>query len=1076
MSALEHNPPCRAHRPLPRPGDRHRRVFRTWACLLAWAIVGLWASRVQASSTTGTPRGLLIDGVVSLGTGGVDWAADEVFQGFSGAVNWYLTWDDDSLYIGRIGGNNAEGSVIYLHADYAGAVTTNRGQLYDGLEPEASRMGGVNFAAYLKDTYDEYRTWNGAWSGANTSLLPRFTAQANGANLEVAIPWNAITNGNGKPTNIRAVMYQVVPAPNFCSATDAFVYGESPWGTGLPGDGPNLGVNDGIPVSSRQPGGCSVGRDTLTRWWGCYPVIGGVGSNGWLAVAPDAGPDDSICASATSYQLQGNVPPATAAGTWSLVSQPAGSSPVSIQFVDSASTAVSNLDGIGVYTFVWGINYGGCPSVPDTVRITREPLPPLASAMPDLDLPCDQDSALLSANGPGFGSGLWALLSGGGTFANASSPNTTITGLAYGSTLLRWTISSGNSCPGSSDSLLLFRFAPPVAAAGPAQTLCGSSTSAAANDPTLLQATASGLWSQVIGPSTVAFGDSSAFNTTISNLQLGSYALLWTVANGTCPSATDTLFITVVPGPVANAGPDDTLCANASSYILQATPPPGGSTGTWAVVSQPAGSSPVNFVTPTSPNSLIQNLDGIGSYLLTWTLNNGICNSSPDTVLILREPLPPLATTAPDSILPCGQNSGVLIGSNPFPGTGVWSLVSGQASISAPGDSITGISNLGFGENIFSWTVSAGGSCPTTSAQVSVFYYVPVFADAGADQGLCAVSIVTTSALDPTLQQASAFGHWTQLSGPSTGLYANDSAFNTNISNLQPGSYSFVWEAGNGNCPVDRDTVAIVIYAAPSADAGPDESICTSLPYLLDGNDPSVFGPFASGVWRQLNGPSTVIFSDSNQYNSSVSNLSAGVYKFLWTVTNGNCPASLNTVSLLVTQIQDGGVQQVISPTSGQADGSITVNPPINGVPPFQYSLGSGPFQTDPLFAGLSAGSYTINLLDGNGCTDSLLVILSDSIPPGPDPDSTLTIPDGFSPNADGVNDTWEILGIGYYPQAEVELYNIWGGLIYSSQGAYTPWNGQFNGQDMPQATYYYIVDLRKDNGAVHKGSVTLFR
>lgn len=1031
----------------------------------------MFAQPALASSTSGTPRGLLIDGIVTVGAGGTDWAADEVFQGFSGFVNWYLTWDDDSLYIGRTGGNNAEGSVIYLHADYTGAVTTNRAQPYDGLSPEVSRMGGINFAAYIKNGYDEFRTWNGVWSLQNFSLSPKLNT-----NLEVAIPWNAVTNGNGKPTNIRAVMYQVVPAPNFCSATDAFIYGESPWGTGLPGDGPNLGVNDGIGVSPRQPGGCAVGQDTLTRWWGCYPVIGGVGSNGWLALQPNAGPDDSLCATTTAYALLGNAPPATALGTWTLLSQPAGSSPVTIAAPNAASTTASNLDGIGVYTFVWDINYGGCPSVPDTLRITREPLPPLASAMPDLNLPCDQDSAQLSANSPGFGSGLWAVAGGSGTFADPTAPNTIISGLPYGSNLLTWTIASGNTCPGSTDSVLIRRFAPPIADAGPAQVLCTASTVAAALDPGLTQASAGGLWTQLSGPSAVAFANPAAYNTAITNLQLGAYALLWTVSNGTCPDALDTLLLSIVNAPVSDAGPDDTLCANASSYILQGTAPAPGSTGTWAVVAQPVGSSLVNILSPGSANSIIQNLDGIGTYLLTWTIGNPSCTSAPDTVRITREPLPPLATTVPDSTLPCGQNSGLLIGSSPGTGTGTWTLLSGQGSINTPGDSITSATNLGPGENIFTWTISSGGTCPSSAAQLSLFHYPPVFADAGADQNLCAVSIVGTAALDPSLQQATAFGHWSQVSGPSTALFANDSVFNTNVANLQPGSYRFLWQVGNGNCPLDTDTLAVTINAAPFADAGPDESICTTLPYLLDGNDPALLGPIATGVWRQVSGPSTVVFSDSTRYNSSVSNLAGGIYKFLWTVSNGNCADAQSTINLLVTQIQDGGISLVVPPLAGQSNGSIAVNPPVNGVPPYQYSLGSGPFQADPLFLGLSSGAYIVNFLDGNGCTDSLLVVLSDSIPPGPGPDTTLFIPDGFSPNADGTNDTWELIGIELFPQAEIELYNIWGGLIYTSKGSYTPWNGQYNGQDLPQATYYYIVDLRKDNGEVYKGSVTLFR
>ncbi|MBK9453800.1 MAG: hypothetical protein IPN95_31285 [Bacteroidetes bacterium] len=87
-----------------------------------------------------------------------------------------------------------------------------------------------------------------------------------------------------------------------------------PWGASISnvGDGPSVGVNDGVPISARQPGGCDVGDSTATRGWGCYPVIGGVGSTGCAALAPNAGPDDSICQTATAHLLLANTPPGTA--------------------------------------------------------------------------------------------------------------------------------------------------------------------------------------------------------------------------------------------------------------------------------------------------------------------------------------------------------------------------------------------------------------------------------------------------------------------------------------------------------------------------------------------------------------------------------------------------------------------------------------------------------------------------------------------------------------------------------------------------------------------------------------------
>jgi hypothetical protein len=70
-----------------------------------------------ATTTSGTTNrninvsdGLIIAGSAN-GSNNSSWELDEVFPGFQGIVNWYLTWDDNNLYIGRLGGNNLEGSI-----------------------------------------------------------------------------------------------------------------------------------------------------------------------------------------------------------------------------------------------------------------------------------------------------------------------------------------------------------------------------------------------------------------------------------------------------------------------------------------------------------------------------------------------------------------------------------------------------------------------------------------------------------------------------------------------------------------------------------------------------------------------------------------------------------------------------------------------------------------------------------------------------------------------------------------------------------------------------------------------------
>ncbi|MFN8407664.1 MAG: gliding motility-associated C-terminal domain-containing protein [Sphingobacteriaceae bacterium] len=86
-----------------------------------------------------------------------------------------------------------------------------------------------------------------------------------------------------------------------------------------------------------------------------------------------------------------------------------------------------------------------------------------------------------------------------------------------------------------------------------------------------------------------------------------------------------------------------------------------------------------------------------------------------------------------------------------------------------------------------------------------------------------------------------------------------------------------------------------------------------------------------------------------------------------------------------------------------------------------------------------------------------------------------LTIPNIFSPNGDGIEDTWVIEGIKNYPNCVVQLFNRWGDLLFYSTGYGIPWDGTYQGQNVPVGTYYYVVDL-KNGGAFLGGYVTVLR
>jgi hypothetical protein len=243
--------------------------------LLLTAILLINLSLYATTTGSGTSRNLTIDGVVSgqsgaaNGTNGGSWEQDEALPG--NGVTWYMSWDDDNLYLARAnGGNNGEPIIVYIQAKYPGAVYSNTPQNYDNFIPDFSNMttggsdpSGINFVLYTKTGYDEFRYWNGSsWSEADNSLTPVYS----GGEFEIAIPWNKVTNNNGKPSNIRVVFYQTNG-----NGASIFAYAESPIG---------------------NPGG-SVSNPTISKWWGGYSVIGGV--------SPAGTSDNSLPVSLTSF-------------------------------------------------------------------------------------------------------------------------------------------------------------------------------------------------------------------------------------------------------------------------------------------------------------------------------------------------------------------------------------------------------------------------------------------------------------------------------------------------------------------------------------------------------------------------------------------------------------------------------------------------------------------------------------------------------------------------------------------------------------------------------------------------------
>ena len=120
-----------------------------------------------------------------------------------------------------------------------------------------------------------------------------------------------------------------------------------------------------------------------------------------------------------------------------------------------------------------------------------------------------------------------------------------------------------------------------------------------------------------------------------------------------------------------------------------------------------------------------------------------------------------------------------------------------------------------------------------------------------------------------------------------------------------------------------------------------------------------------------------------------------------------------------------------------------------------------------PICTPLQNITYTLLASDSNGCISTDTIFIKVLLKP--------IAPNAFSPNGDGIHDTWQILHLNDYPNGRVQIYTRAGQLIYQSVGLATPWDGTYKGQPLPIGTYYYII--QPGNGSdVIKGSITLLR
>ncbi|WP_234735823.1 gliding motility-associated C-terminal domain-containing protein [Tellurirhabdus bombi] len=145
---------------------------------------------------------------------------------------------------------------------------------------------------------------------------------------------------------------------------------------------------------------------------------------------------------------------------------------------------------------------------------------------------------------------------------------------------------------------------------------------------------------------------------------------------------------------------------------------------------------------------------------------------------------------------------------------------------------------------------------------------------------------------------------------------------------------------------------------------------------------------------------------------------------------------------------------------------ALTLNPFGSDTLQYQWSPPASldnPGMARPKASPATTTTYQVAVTSPQGCTTTAQMTVTVFV--------RLLVPDAFSPNGDGVNDTWDIRGIEEYPDCTVDIYNRWGSLVYHSKGYAQAWDGKYNGENLPTGMYQYVIrsrDLPEDRrGAV---------
>lgn len=307
---------------------------------------------------------------------------------------------------------------------------------------------------------------------------------------------------------------------------------------------------------------------------------------------------------------------------------------------------------------------------------------------------------------------------------------------------------------------------------------------------------------------------------------------------------------------------------------------------------------------------------------------------------------------------------------------------------------------------------------------------------------------------------------FTLLSGPhdSNGVWTEVTTGGTLINNnwnatgVLPGVYQFHYTVTGLCAASDQALVTITIKAIPQS------PIASVGPVVCDTQQLELFATFIPNATYQWTGPNGFTSNLQNPVLDPISISNSGVYTVQ--ILQNGCQSPSSSVNVVVAPLPEFSIDfdcvdnvavLTATPLSNSFNGADAT---------YQWSNANGysSLVNPAIIAGQTPGLYTLTVTNLEGCATTHTINVTTTL---------CSIPNGISPNNDGLNDAFDLSG--FDGVKEVKIYNRYGMVVFEQENYVNEWKGQdYKGNSLPSATYFYVVQL--DNDTAKTGWVYLMR